>query len=132
MSSNNNNSHNLPMYSESSHECEYPIDDYQYPTEAELDDQNIDIYVNNNNIDYYDHMNRMYATVFDQLVQQGVIVPNSQINNQIEPSQPNIQHIAPALPDDIDDHQLDDPHYDDIDRHIDEAIMDYFNRHEPQ
>ncbi len=128
------------MYSEPSHEYEYPIDDYQYPTEAELDDQNIDIYVNNNNIDYYEHMNRMYATVFDQLVQQGVIVPNSQINNQIEPYQPNIiQHIAPALPDDLDHldhHQLDDLHDDllgdDIDRHIDEAMMDYFNRHEPQ
>ena len=38
MSSNNNNNHNLPMYSQPSHEYEqYPFDDYQYPTEAELD-----------------------------------------------------------------------------------------------
>jgi hypothetical protein len=123
------------MYSEPSHEYEYPVDDYQYPTEAELDDQNIDIYVNNNgNIDYYEHMNRMYAAVFDQLVQEGVIVPNSQIIDQIEPSQPNIiQTIDPAQYDpqqDLDDQH--DHYGDDIDRHIDEAMMDYFNRHEPR
>ena len=140
MSSNNNNSHNLPMYSEPSHEYEYPIDDYQYPTEAEIDGQNIDIYINTNNVDYYDHMNRMYATVFDQLVQEGVIIPNSQVITQIEPSLPIIiQPIAPALPDDLhdlDDHHLDDQHDDlsddDIEDHIQEALMDYFNRHEPR
>ena len=153
MSSNNNNAHNLPMYSEPSHEYEYPDDDYQYPTEAELDGQNIDIYVNSNNVDYYDHMNRMYAIVFDQLVQAGVIIPNSQVIDQIEPN--IIQPIAPALPDNLDHLHHHQPHHqlgDDIDRHIDqamheqpdqqsgddiedhiqEALMDYFNRHEPR
>lgn len=138
-----NNSHNLPMYSEPRHEYEqYPDDDYQYPTEAEIDQQNIDIYENLNNVDYYGHMNRMYALVFEQLVQEGVIVPNSQID-QIEPSQPNIIHLMqPALNDqqDLDHHRLydqpDDQQNDqlghDIDLHIDEAMMDYFNRHQPR
>ena len=137
MSSNNNNAHNLPMYSEPSHEYEYPDDDYQYPTEAELDGQNIDIYVNPNNVDYYDHMNRMYAIVFDQLVQAGVIIPNSQVIDQIEPN--IIQPIAPALPDNIIQpiapalpDNLDQQSGDDIEDHIQEALMDYFNRHEPR
>ena len=136
----------LSMYAELRNEYEqYPDDDYQYPTEEELDQQNIDIYHNDNgNIDYYEHMNRMYALVFEQLVQEGVIVPNSQIIDQIEPSQSNIiQRIQPAQYDpqqDLDDDRLYDQDHDqhgdqlddDIDRHIDEAMMDYFNRHEPR